>query len=699
MKQFTNLIALPLLLAALISSGSFAQAHGPSQARDGGFVVSPYVQLAEPDSIYVVWQLEHRKHKALGVEYGLTEKLGQTQAAELVAKQSKEEAIYQAKIQGLKPNTRYYYRVKTDTMHSAVHHFITPALHQAEASLHILATSDIQGGAARFKSQILPNGIAAWAQKQHQGDLAENFDLMMLPGDLVNRGPQLTEWHTFFDAMHPLMAHVPVYPAIGNHDGGGPIYTKYFVLPENGTQGHLERWYYKDYSNVRIITLDSTIKFGDARHALQHTWLDDLLKKTATLSHLDFVLFQMHHPHESELWIGGNHAFTGQVINKAETFSTATGKPSMMLYGHTHGYSRGTSQDHGHLMVNVGGGGHHLDQWNEWLQNDYDRYQVSASEWGFAVIATSAGENPELRMQWHGSKDGKAFSLNDSITLRKHNQPPAKAEIAQDVISKDVPVEKMQLAMAGFNDPDNDELIESRWQIAEDAAFTSLVSDHFQARRNQYKGQDFNADLNLLRWQLPALPLEPGKRYYWRVRGRDAGLMWGPWSDAGEMTAAPGQTSNMLDTASNWQLDEKRNQGSFVYDADSDTLRILPKGAPTARAREWVKISKTLPLPADIQAGKARVYYGGTLSTSPLEANTLARACACVWVEIFFLNKQGNRIGAAAPLSYESHVKKTMHKQVLIPKGTVSLLVELTCGNNNTDGTVMIEAPYLKCAN
>ena len=93
MKQFTNLIALPLLLAALISSGSFAQAHSPSQARDGGFVVSPYVQLAEPDSIYVVWQLEHRKHKALGVEYGLTEKLGQTQAAELVAKQSKEEAI------------------------------------------------------------------------------------------------------------------------------------------------------------------------------------------------------------------------------------------------------------------------------------------------------------------------------------------------------------------------------------------------------------------------------------------------------------------------------------------------------------------------------------------------------------------------------------------------------------------------------
>jgi len=44
-------------------------------------------------------------------------------------------------------------------------------------------------------------------------------------------------------------------------------------------------------------------------------------------------------------------------------------------------------------------------------------------------------------------------------------------------------------------------------------------------------------------------------------------------------------------------------------------------------------------------------------------------------------------------------VKKTMHKQVLIPKGTVSLLVELTCGNNNTDGTVMIEAHYLKCVN
>jgi len=106
---------------------------------------------------------------------------------------------------------------------------------------------------------------------------------------------------------------------------------------------------------------------------------------------------------------------------------------------------------------------------------------------------------------------------------------------------------------------------------------------------------------------------------------------------------------------------------------------------------------KTLPLPADIQAGTARVYYGGTLSTSPLEANTRARAC--VWVEIVFLDKEGNRIGAAAPLSHERHVKKTMHKQVLIPPGTDSLLVEMTCGNNNPNGTVMIEAPYLKYAN
>ena len=86
-EQFANLIVLPLLWAALISSGTLVQAHGPSQVRDAGFVVSPYVQLAETDSIYVVWQLEHRKQKTLGVEYGLTEKLGQTQSAELVAGQ------------------------------------------------------------------------------------------------------------------------------------------------------------------------------------------------------------------------------------------------------------------------------------------------------------------------------------------------------------------------------------------------------------------------------------------------------------------------------------------------------------------------------------------------------------------------------------------------------------------------------------
>ena len=92
-------------------------------------------------------------------------------------------------------------------------------------------------------------------------------------------------------------------------------------MPENGTNSsnYKEHWWYKDYSNVRLIGLKATL--GGVQQQLD--CLQNVLDDAATDSTIDFVFAQLHHPHKSELWIAGNTDYTGDVIELLEGFLKA----------------------------------------------------------------------------------------------------------------------------------------------------------------------------------------------------------------------------------------------------------------------------------------------------------------------------------------------------------------------------------------
>ena len=109
---------------------------------------------------------------------------------------------------------------------------------------------------------------------------------------------------------------------------------------------------------------------------------------------IDFVA-QLHHPHHSELWIDGNTDYTGQIIEKLEVFSSTSGKPSVHFFGHTHGYSRGQSRDHQHLMVNVASAGGAIDNWGEYGTR-LQRIPLYVHDYGFVLVEVEAGDNPQF---------------------------------------------------------------------------------------------------------------------------------------------------------------------------------------------------------------------------------------------------------------------------------------------------------------
>ena len=235
-------------------------------------------------------------------------------------------------------------------------HSRTPPNSNNKDSFRILAMSDMQYDHTfpnKFY-EVINNGVIKYINKY--GSIQENLALAIIPGDLVESGSKYDQWKDdFFKPAKKLFPYIPVYPVLGNHEMNSDFYFKYFSLPENGSLGYLEHWYYKDYSNLRIIGLNSNPFYRDLWEQLN--WLEKLLENTSKDDNIDFVFAQLHHPHKSELWIPGEIKFTGKVIEMLEKFSKESKKPSIHFFGHTHGYSRGQSKNHKHLWVNVASAG------------------------------------------------------------------------------------------------------------------------------------------------------------------------------------------------------------------------------------------------------------------------------------------------------------------------------------------------------
>ena len=268
----------------------------------------------------------------------------------------------------------------------------------------MIAMSDMQrdGAFPNKYHEIIHDGIINYLDTEFEGTLIDNLALVLIPGDLVVNGNNYASWEeTFFTPSQDLFSRVPVYPVPGNHENNASHFFQYFKLPNNGSAGFEEHWWYKDYGNVRIIGLDSNAPFSNQE---QLDWLETTLDLTCATDSIDFVFAQLHHPHKSELWTPGESDYTGEVIDKLEQFSTDCGKPSIHFFGHTHGYSRGNSRDHKHLWINAATAGGAIDNWGEFPNFDYDEFSVSQDEYGFVSVEITDGVDPKNCRQKNKSR-------------------------------------------------------------------------------------------------------------------------------------------------------------------------------------------------------------------------------------------------------------------------------------------------------
>ena len=484
------------------------------------FLIAPYVQLVQPTSAWILWETQAGLESR--VDYGTDTTLASTACGSLVPLLPGDDPtddptlVHEVELTGLAPSTLYHYRVQTGDGQGEILQFTTAPAPADEASFRLVAMGDSQRDDTypdRYR-EVVQDGVMA---------VASDASLVLFAGDLVDNGWFVDEWKDdFFAPGAALMSGVPFYPVLGNHEGGSPLYFRYFHLPENGDS---EYYYHFDYSNVRVIGLDSNAGYSDL---IQLSWLDDVLAETCGAEAIDFVFAQVHHPFLSELWTPGNLDWTGEVVARLEAFSADCDKPSIHFYGHTHGYSRGQTQAHKHVMVNVSSAGGALDRWGEQPQEDYPAFSVSEDTYGFVVVDVEAGDDPAFSLQRisRGTPDAPVNNaVSDTLTVPRYNIPPD----TPTALNLGPACPAAPLTASVFGDADLHDHQASHWQVGDDCGdFSTPIFEAWVQHENRYFGVDTQAGDNLEDHAFPEL--EVGMDYCWRVRYRDSGLAWSAWS-------------------------------------------------------------------------------------------------------------------------------------------------------------------------
>ena len=494
--------------------------------------VGPYLQNAEPSSITIMWETSSGNEST--VEWGTSNTLGNSSSGVFISGNGLSR-IHTTMLSGLESNTKYYYKVITNNAQSDIFDFVTPPLPNSEAPVNLVSMSDMQQDWQHTNvfEDIINDELIPFVNNRFGNDLSTDIAYVFIPGDLVATGSNYSSWEsTFFDPAQALFQHVPVYPVAGNHEQNSENYFKYFSLPTNGTNqnDYLEHWYYKDYSNVRLIGLETNSGY---RIQEQLDWLQVILDDASNNENIDFVFAQLHHPHHSELWIAGNTDYTGDIITLLEDFSSSCGKPSIHFFGHTHGYSRGQSRDHEHLMVNVATAGGAIDNWGEYAQQDYKEFSRSDDDYGFVLLEVEAGNDPQflLTRVSHGSyEDGLVNNeIKDTIRVRANNINPDKPSGLFPYEGAELSPDCIVFLGSNFSDDDNPYQGAVHWQVSTDVGFSSLIYDDWFQHENWYYDEDLEAGNSMTEREINSL--QESTNYFWRVRYRDRSLGWSDWSD------------------------------------------------------------------------------------------------------------------------------------------------------------------------
>lgn len=313
------------------------------------FLVRPYLQFGTLDSMTIL--CETSRPTKMEVRYAEIQPLEQSAAT------TELKPISELTLAGLKPHTRYFYQVVCTEEAGA----------QVESQIHSFQTAPPADRPWAFAVIGDTQRNPEVTRKCAEGAYALRPNFLLHCGDVVDDGFAKNQWlKDLFEPCARLMAHVPTFPVIGNHEKDSHWYYDYFSMPKP------EYWYTFRYGNAQFFMLDTNRSLAPGSEQIQ--WLEkELAASTAA-----WKFAAHHHPCFSSDEDDYGDQIRGNPKRGPFTYGDPNAQHAIPLYekygvdivfnGHIHVYERtwpilamAINQDKGIRYITSGGGGGHLE--------------------------------------------------------------------------------------------------------------------------------------------------------------------------------------------------------------------------------------------------------------------------------------------------------------------------------------------------
>lgn len=335
----------------------------PAQNRKPDFVVSPYIQDVGTETASIMWETTAPCLGMILFAKAAYEIL--TPKMKIAAKEDTPKTLHQLQLRGLQADEVYYYQVisisqSQDTLKGPVTSLTIPNYYKSPVTFTV--SGDSQGNPK------------VWGRISELM-LRETPQFIVHAGDLVQYGPHKDDWtEEFFRPASQLFSHVPLYPAIGNHEMNDPKFYQYYNLPYDNAFYSIKK------GDVRIIFIDTNKDLlpGSAQYRQLESLLANVKEKWKITVH--------HHPIFNSDMASYRSSLMAKPIKgdpnilHLKTLYNNYGV-DLVLAGHIHGYERTwpihknhIDEDLGTVHMITGGAGGRL------------KFQAPAKNWFSAKI-------------------------------------------------------------------------------------------------------------------------------------------------------------------------------------------------------------------------------------------------------------------------------------------------------------------------
>ncbi len=287
----TNLLAVEIHQAAANSSDiSFDFAlQSTLNYQDPALVRGPYIQTGTPNSVIIRWRTDADcdSRVRFGTNQGSLD--GEANDDALVTD-------HIVTVDGLQPDTQYFYTVGTSTNTLADgpdFYVVTPPPVGTPKPTRLWVLGD--SGTANSNARNVRDSYLAYAA-------ARPADIWLMLGDnAYNSGTDAEYQAAVFDTYPTVLRNRVLWPTIGNHETDQATtitsfpYLDIFSLPVNGEAGGMasgtERYYSFDYANIHFICLDAMTS-SRSPTGVMADWLRADLASTTQ----EWLIAFWHHP-------------------------------------------------------------------------------------------------------------------------------------------------------------------------------------------------------------------------------------------------------------------------------------------------------------------------------------------------------------------------------------------------------------------